>query len=649
MDRLTARPVVGSSPGPALRIMPPRARLDMPVQSLATTGRGGAHPRFADSEAWRRAGLIGVTALSTAVALGVMLRMLLPGGVGPADLALLGLFAVLFAWVAFAMASALAGFVVLWRARDLEPWRPQPVIFTRTALLLPVYNEDPGRILAGVQAIHEDLARRGVAELYDIFILSDTRLAAIAQEEVAGVLRLRARLEQGGRIFYRRRAVNLDRKAGNVADWVKSHGGAYESMIILDADSLMSGDTIVRLTAAMERDPRAGLIQTLPTIVGAATLFARLQQFAGRIYGPLIAQGQAWWSGAEGNYWGHNAIVRTRAFAACAGLPHIEGAKAFRGHIMSHDFVEAALLRRGGWAVRMAPALAGSFEETPPSLIDMALRDRRWCQGNLQHSAVLAASGLHWVSRLHLARGVLAYLTAPLWLAFLVTGALVWRLQRDATAQVDPALAGYLFAATMAMLIAPKVMGAALVARNRLARRACGGTIRLAAGVVLEIISSALMAPVFMLMQSRAVVDVLRGRHSGWTTQQRDEDRLTLPEAWARHRSHTLVGLGWALGAYLLDPALLLWTSPVALGLSLSAPISMLTSRTDAGQLCRRLGLFLTPQETEPPVVLSRAGALRAQYEAEAPVRRQISRLFRDPVAVSTPTAQRARVLIATE
>jgi membrane glycosyltransferase len=618
----------------------------MPVQSLQQDSAGGARLNFSDSRTWRRGVIIGATALSTFGAVGVMARVAEPGGFTIADGAMLALFALLFAWVAFAFASAVAGFVLMWQARDLEPWRPQPIIFTRTALLMPTYNEDPGRILAGVQAIYEDLEAKGVAELYDIFVLSDTRDAAIAQAEATGVLRLRLRLNAPDRIFYRRRPLNLDRKAGNIADWVKKFGAGYESMVILDADSLMSGDTIVRLTAAMEHDPKTGLIQTLPTIVGAATLFARLQQFAGRIYGPVIAQGQAWWSGAEGNYWGHNAIVRTRAFAACAGLPHIEGGGPFAGHIMSHDFVEAALLRRGGWAVRMAPALAGSFEETPPSLIDMAVRDRRWCQGNLQHSSVLRAKGLHWVSRLHLARGILAYLTAPLWLGFMLVGGVVWAQQRGAGHTVDGLLAGGLFALTMSMLLIPKLMGALLIFRTGLSRQACGGGAKLGLGVAAEIVLSALMAPVFMLMQSRAVADVLRGRHSGWAAQQRDDGRLSLKAAWRRHWVHTLLGLAWTTAALVLDPALLAWTSPVAAGLVLSVPLSMLTSRTDLGALCRRKGLFLTPEETEPPAVMVRANQLRAQYAAEASVRAEIERMFRTPVPMRTPSLPRARFLV---
>ena len=569
-----------------------------------------------------------------------MARLLEPMGFSVADGAMLTLFVLLFAWVAFAFVSAIAGFVLMWRARDLEPWRPQPIIFSRTALLMPTYNEDPGRILSGVQAIYEELAGMGVSELYDIFVLSDTRDGAIAQAEATGVLRLRLKLEAPDRIFYRRRAVNLDRKAGNVADWVANFGAGYESMIVLDADSLMTGDTIVRLTAAMERDRKVGLIQTLPSIIGASTLFARLQQFAARVYGPVIAQGQAWWSGAEGNYWGHNAIIRTRAFAACAGLPHIKSGKPFGGHIMSHDFVEAALLRRGGWAVRMAPDLTGSYEEAPPSLIDMAVRDRRWCQGNLQHSAVLGAKGLHWVSRLHLARGVLAYLTAPLWLAFLVLGGVVWFQQRGAGHALEASMAGALFAATMALLLIPKLLGAVLVARDRAAREACGGVLGLALSVVGEVALSALMAPIFMLMHSRAVVDVLRGRHSGWAAQQRDEGRLKFKRAWSRHWLHTLLGLGWGGAALALDPVLLAWTSPVTVGLVLAIPLSMATARADAGAASRRLGLFMTPEETAGPDVAARAAGLRAQYDAEAQVRFEIDRLFRAPAHVYRPEVQ---------
>ena len=291
-------------------------------------------------------------------------------------------------------------------------------------MLLPTYNEDPHRIMARLRAMYESVDLSGYGSRFDWFVLSDTTNPSIWIAEEKCFLRLRRECGANN-IYYRHRRENTARKSGNIEDWVTRFGAGYDHMIILDADSLMTADTIVRLVSAMETHPGVALIQTLPVVVNAKTLFARLQQFSGRLYGPLIAAGIAWWHGSEGNYWGHNAIIRVRAFAQDAGLPELHGRKPFGGHILSHDFVEAALMRRGGWAIRMAPTLGGSFEECPPSLLDFAARDRRWCQGNLQHLAVLPARGLHWVSRLHLLTGIGSYLTAPLWLLFLLLGILI--------------------------------------------------------------------------------------------------------------------------------------------------------------------------------------------------------------------------------
>ena len=334
----------------------------------------------------------------------------------------------LSAWVGFGFMSATAGFFAALGSR-LAPVSTTsttalgPVPQGRIAILLPTYNESPGLILAAAEAIAEDLRRLGLGARYDFFILSDTRDEAVAQREAAGVVRLRWRFAGGAQIFYRRRLLNTDRKAGNIGEWVETQGADYAYMLVLDADSLMSGETIAALSAAMDQDPRLGLLQTVPTIINAETPFARLQQFASRLYGPVFAMGQAWWSGSEGNYWGHNAMIRVAAFAESAGLPHLSGPRPFGGHILSHDFVEAALMRRRGWKVRTLATLPGSYEETPPTLLATALRDRRWCQGNLQHARLLTAAGLHWVSRLHLFCGIFAYLAPGLWLALLACGA----------------------------------------------------------------------------------------------------------------------------------------------------------------------------------------------------------------------------------
>src|SRR6185437_6336485 len=398
----------------------------------------------------------------------------------------------------------------------------------------------------------------------------------------------------------------------------------------LDADSLMEGDTIVRLAAAMEANPKVGLIQTLPTLINGTTLFARLQQFAGRVSGPLIASGSAWWHGAESNYWGHNAIIRVEAFAGQAGLPTLRGGKPFGGHILSHDFVEAALLRRAGWGVHMVTELGGSYEESPPTLTDYAVRDRRWCQGNLQHAAVVPARGLHWVSRLHLMTGIGSYITAPMWLVFLLIGILI-TLQaeflppdyfpRGATLfpqwpMQDPVRAAYVFGGTMVMLVLPKFFGWLAMLIRRRDRRGIGGVVRGLVSVVLEIVISALIAPVMMLMQSWAVMEILLGRDAGWSVQRRDDGGFARGEFTRAYAVPTLLGIVLGAVAYAVSAPLLLWMSPVVAGLVLAIPIAAFTARASVGRAFRAAGLLLTPEEREPPAILVRANELTARAHA---------------------------------
>jgi membrane glycosyltransferase len=189
---------------------------------------------------------------------------------------------------------------------DVDLSGPPPALARRTAMLLPTYNEDPHAVTARLQAMWESAEATGRGAHFDWFLLSDTTDPDIWIDEEAAFRRLIGAC--AGRIYYRRRADNHARKSGNIADWVERFGAAYDHMVILDADSLMSGDTLVRLAHAMETRPEAGLIQTAPVVVNARSLFGRLQQFAGRLYGPMVIAGAAWWQGPDGNYWGHNAI-----------------------------------------------------------------------------------------------------------------------------------------------------------------------------------------------------------------------------------------------------------------------------------------------------------------------------------------------------
>ncbi len=623
------------------RFLPDEAPMPMPPQSLAAAPQRPARPRTSPRGlAGRRLLVIGGAALLTLAAAREMYFVL--NGAGPSVLGIvvLALFVVLFAWIALAFTSALAGFVSLLShggmGLGLRRSGALPALASRTALLLPTYNEDPARVMAGLQAMHESLLATGRIAQFDLFILSDTNVAEIWIAEEAAFLALRTRLAAASGaagLYYRRRPRNTERKAGNIADWVRRFGSAYPQMMTLDADSVMEGASIVRLAGAMEAHPGVGLIQTLPVIVGGRTLFARMQQFAGRLYGPMIAHGIAWWHGSEGNYWGHNAIIRTRAFAEAAGLPALPGRKPFGGHILSHDFVEAALLRRAGWAIHMVPGLPGSYEESPPSLTDIAIRDRRWCQGNLQHAGVLPARGLHWVSRLHLLMGIGSYVTSPLWLIFLLCGIAISLQQRfvrptyfGATKslfpnwpQVDPVLARFVFLVTMSILLAPKLLAWVAMLFDREARRGAGGAWRALLSVLVETLIGGLIAPVAMLIQTMAVAGILAGRDSGWNAQRRGDGRVPLREVWRAYWLYTLFGLILAGIAWAVSPALFLWMTPVLLGLTLAVPLAALTADRVAGRLLGRLGLLRIPEEAAPPPILMRAALLIAQLQAEVP------------------------------
>lgn len=570
----------------------------------------------------RRALIFAGTAALTLAGCTKMYEVVEVGGVTVLEGMVLVLFSVLLAWIAFAFVCALAGFgALLGRRRDtiaIDIEGPLPSLSSRTAMLLPTYNEDPDAVMVRLRAMIESVAETGQAERFDWFLLSDTTDPDVWIGEEAAFLALRQSCGSA-RVYYRHRADNVARKSGNIADWVQRFGAAYDHMIILDADSLMSGATVVRLAHAMDHAPQAALIQTLPVIVNGTSLFARLQQFASRLYGPMIAAGNAWWYGAEGNYWGHNAIIRVAAFAQDAALPELPGRKPFGGHILSHDFIEAALMRRAGWGIYMTVDLDGSFEEVPPSLIDHAARDRRWCQGNLQHLAVLPARGLHWVSRLHLLIGIGAYVTAPLWFAFLVLGILIslqanfvrpeyfpkgFALFPTWPAQ-DPVLAAQVFAATLGLLMVPKLLACLVTLFTRTRRRGFGGGLRLCVAVLAETLLAALIAPSMMVFQSVAVIEILLGRDAGWQVQRRSDGGVSRQEVYRKFALPTLCGLIMAASAYAVSVPLLAWMSPVIAGLVLSIPIGLLTGGRRTGAR-----LFTTPEDRMPPPVLIRAREL---------------------------------------
>jgi membrane glycosyltransferase len=631
MDTLNKSPSLASGPDIAGdAFLPTESALSMvPCRLDQGTLTKRRPARTETALALRRLFVFVGTALLTAAGGYEMYDVLKVGGVTVLEGILLAFFLLLLAWIAFSFMSAVAGCCVLLIRRQsglpIDSNGPLPDISLRTAMLLPTYNEDPHHLMARLRAMYESVADTGRGACFDWFLLSDTTDPDtwICEELTFVELRRACGAE---RLYYRHRSDNTARKSGNIAEWVRRFGAAYDFMIVLDADSLMAGDTIVRLVHAMESNSAVALIQTQPVIINARSLFSRLQQFAGRVYGPIIAAGNAWWHGPESNYWGHNAIIRVRAFAQEAGLPELRGRKPFGGHILSHDFVEAALMRRAGWAIYMAPSLGGSFEEVPPSILDFAARDRRWCQGNLQHLAVLPARGLHWVSRLHLMTGIGSYLTAPIWLMFLALGLLIslqahfvrpeyfpkgFSLFPTWPAQ-DPVLAAWVFAATMGLLIVPKLLAYLVLISRRKERVSFGGSIRVLAGILVETVLAAMIAPSMMIFQSGAVAEILFGRDAGWQVQRRSDGEVARGEIYRKLTAPTLFGLVLGLSAYAVSVPLLLWMSPVVIGLVLALPMGLLTSSR-----LKTAGLFATPEDECPPPVLVRAKELAASARIE--------------------------------
>ena len=642
MDALgtLAKPMQQEMTGPTFRPVPDETATHMPAQDLAgwNTSSRARHDHDSAAARRRRTIVFAATLALTATASYEMYQVLNVGRMTMLQVALLVVFTVNFVWIALPFVNGLIGFLALWGGRrvsgiTLPALQQGTPLTTRTALLMPIYNEAAQHVFARLQAIYESLDALGGLDHFAIFILSDTTDPELWLEEEAGFWELRRRTKGESCIFYRHRLKNIRRKAGNIADFCQRWGAQYDHIVVLDADSLMTGQALVQLVAAMEASSDAGLIQTLPLVVNRHTLFARAHQFAARLYGPVIATGLAYWHLGDSSYWGHNAIIRTRAFIDHAGLPDLPGQPPFGGHIMSHDFVEAALIRRAGWKVYLVPEITGSYEESPPSLIAFAERDRRWCQGNLQHSRIVSATGLYWLSRLHLVMGIMSYLASPIWLLFIVLGILLV-LQAHFLLPAyfpkgfalfptwpifDPQRALQLFVGTMAVLIAPKVFGYILLLKERQTVRCWGGVLRTGISVLVEIVFSSLIAPVMMLMQSAEVLGIVTGRDAGWKAQRRDDGSIPFRELVRRHRSHTICGVVLAGVAYSVSPVILAWMSPIVLGLVLAIPVSAVTGWPALGKTVRRLGLLTIPEEIEIPAVLRRANELAGEWAATRP------------------------------
>ncbi|HVU32317.1 MAG TPA: glucans biosynthesis glucosyltransferase MdoH [Opitutaceae bacterium] len=570
-------------------------------------------------------GIFGVTSLAT----WFMADLLWRNGLTTVELVLLILFVILFAHIAVGFCTALVGFYVLNRGGDSSRITAtfsaddDPALAS-TAIIMPVFNEDVSRVFEGLRVVFRSVQETGKLEHFDFFVLSDSNQPnQWIQEEVAW-LELCKQVGGFGRIFYRKRRIGINKKAGNVADFLRRWGRRYRYMVVLDADSIMTGRALVQLVAMMEKNPQIGIIQTAPRIVNGETLFARMQSFASRLYSPLFLAGLNYWQQHEGNYWGHNAVIRVQPFIEHCALPDLPGTEPFGGRILSHDFVEAALMRKAGWGVWLAGDIEGTFEEGPPTLIDSAKRDRRWCQGNLQHTWLLTARGFLPANRFHMLMGVMGYVSSPLWLLFLLVSTIhvfaqvtspapgVALRPEDYTSvfgyEVEVPEALTLFAFTLLLLFLPKVLSVIVTFRDRETVRRFGGRRTLLTSAFAETAVSVLLAPINMAFNSKFVLTTLLGQGVSWVTQRRgaEADGTDWREAILTHGGHTLFGIVWGVSSYIISPAFFWWLSPVIAGFVLSIPLSIILSKAALGRAARSVGVFVTPEETAPPYELRR-------------------------------------------
>ena len=519
----------------------------------------------------------------------------------------------------------------------------------RHAVVIPVYNEDSVRVCARIEAIYRSIEETGHLGSFDFFMLSDTRDLDLWVMEETSWTNLCRRLGGFGKIYYRRRKSNENRKAGNIGDFVRTWGGDYESMLVLDADSLMDGADIVTMTRVMEAYPRLGILQTPPRLIRGVSVFTRLQQFAMRLYGPLFIRGLNYWQLSGGSYWGHNALIRIKPFSEFCELPALPGREPFGGRILSHDFVEAALMVAQGWEVWLAWDIEGTYEEAPPTLVDHLIRDRRWCQGNLQHLWLIFARKLPFSVRMHLFMGIMAYLGSPIWFLFLALG--TWVAWERSSSGLSPLpfenyaaqwfdITGteqsiILTLAIFTLLFLPKILAIIGAIFTKSIRQSFGGVFPLLAGSTLETIVSMLLAPCIMAAHTMMVVSIFLGRAVGWGNQNRETDGTSWSDAIRFHAVQTILGVVWTGIALKIGLVFTAWMSPILLGLVLAAPVSVWTSRSRYGQALARRRILSTPEELQPPAVIlladSAHSAVDPALDASVPGRRGVVGAVVDP------------------
>ncbi len=526
------------------------------------------------------------------------------GGLGVADVVLLILFAVTLPWMVIGFWNATIGFLIMRFARDpvtvvtpaAAQVRGDEPIVASTAILMCTRNEAPERVAQHLAPLLEGLVARGHGARFHLYILSDTDDPAIAASEEVRFALLAGTFQRRLAVSYRRRRANTGFKAGNIQDFCERWGSAHDFALVLDADSIMTSDMILRLTRIMQADPRLGILQSLITGMPSSSAFARVFQFGMRLGMRSYTIGSAWWQGDCGPYWGHNALIRITPFMAHCMLTD--------SHLLSHDQLEAVLMRRAGFEVRVLPEEGGSFEQNPPTLLEFIRRDQRWCQGNMQYARFVVMPGLHPVSRFQLVFAMLMFLGSPAWIGLLVLGSGAAAFSEPG-AFVHPGTGIAVFLLVLVMWFAPKIATFIDVLARPQLRRGFGGGTRFVASTAIETMFFLLLAPIMWLGHTLFMAGLLFGRAIGWGTQTRDDHAVPFALAARQLWPHTLLGLGAIALLAAAVPAAIPYALIVAGGLAASIPLAVLTAAPSVCRALVALGVGRLPEETAPPPELA--------------------------------------------
>jgi membrane glycosyltransferase len=498
------------------------------------------------------------------------------------------------------------------RIRGDEP------VTASTAILLCIRNELPERMIRNLEPMLAGIDAVGCGGCFHLYVLSDTSDAVIASSEEVSFAALTSRWRGRVAITYRRRAGNTGYKAGNIRDFCDRWGSQHDFAVTLDADSFMTADAVLRLVRIMQADPGLGILQGLIVGLPSTSAFARVFQFGMRLGMRSYTIGSAWWQGDCGPYWGHNAVLRLKPFIAHCALPILAGGGAEDRHILSHDQIEAVLMRAAGYDVRVLPEEELGWEENPPTLLEFIRRDLRWCQGNMQYWRFLSLPGLKPVSRYQLALAILMFIGSPAWMGLLVLGTLAIACS-DTPASFIRADAGIaLLVCVLVMWFAPKIASAIEVLVHPKLRRGFGGAGLFVINFAIETVYSILLCPILWLGHTIFLAGLLLGREIGWIGQTRDDHAVPFTLALRNLWPHTLLGCATLGLLAMTQPAAVPYALLLAGGPALAIPFAIVTAWPRLGSFAARVGIGRLPEETTRPAAL--LGLALPAFEPAAPL-----------------------------